>query len=372
MKNINNSTNRYVKWLLIFFVVVAIYIGNVVFFPVKIPNNNYQLIVDKSQNLSMLATNLESQGIIKSKTVFIWLLKVLHKDRKVVAGLYILKNSLSTWGVISRITNGHPDQISVTIIDGWNIGQLRAYVNGLANIKHISINMSNDELKTILKIHEPNIEGLFYPSTYFISPNQTDLEIYSHAHKLMQDKLATLFKDRSIQSVYASPYQLLIMASLIQKETSKLEDMYLVSTVFNNRLKRGMKLQNDPAVFYGLKNRAKIVRADFQIDTVYNTYLRSGLPPTPICIPSLNALKAASTPLDKPELLYFIAVGNGKTKFSNKYDEHVTLIHKYLKKNNLQKPKTGTDIQKLKAEANLQESKKIVAKAKVKKRKTHG
>ena len=362
----NNKTNRYVKWLLVLFVIFAIYIGNVVFFPVKMPNNNYQLIVDKNQNLSVLVTNLESQGIIKNKTIFILLLKVLHKDRKVVAGLYILKNSLSTWGVISRITNGRPDQISITILEGWNISQLRKYINSLSNIRHTSINMNNDELKAILKVNEPTVEGLFYPSTYFIAPNQTDLEIYSHAYKLMQDKLATLFKDRSMSSVYINPYQLLIMASLIQKETNDLEDMYLVSTVFNNRLRTGMKLQNDPAVFYGLNNRAKIVRSDFQIDTPYNTYLRNGLPPTPICIPSLNALKAASSPLDKPELLYFVAIGDGKTKFSRKYDEHVALINKYLKKNNLQKSKTESGTQNPRVEVNLQGSKTIAKKTKPK------
>ena len=351
MKNLNNKTNRYVKWLLVFFVVVAIFIGNVVFFPVKMPNNNYQLIIEKDQNLSVLATNLQAQGVIKNKTVFIWLLRVLHRDRKVVAGLYVLKNSLSTWGVVSRITNGRPDQISVTIIDGWTVGQLRAYINGLSNIRHTSINMGDNELKEILKVNTPNIEGLFYPATYFIAPNQTDLEIYQHAYKLMQEKLMVLFNKRSSAGIYTSPYQLLIMASLIQKETSDLEDMYLVSTAFNNRLRTGMKLQDDPAVFYGLNNKAKIVRADFQIDTPYNTYLHYGLPPTPICIPSVNALQAASAPLDKPELLYFVAIGEGKTKFSSNYESHVALINKHLKKNNLQKPKEETSSQKPKLEA---------------------
>jgi UPF0755 protein len=150
----------------------------------------------------------------------------------------------------------------------------------------------------------------------------------------MQGKLSKLYLSKSATAKYTSPYQLLIMASLIYKETARVEDMYLVSTVFNNRLHRGMKLQDDPSVFYGLRYRkdGKVTRSDFQIDTPYNTYLRLGLPPTPICTPSDMALKAASQPLDRPELTYFVAIGKGKTQFSATYDQHIVAVNKYLKK----------------------------------------
>lgn len=320
------------KFILLAFIFSAAIIGYVVFFPHHIPNNSYQLVVNKDETIPAIANDLAAHDIIKSKFMFTKLLRLLGRDRKVTAGLYFLKNSLSTWTLIARITNGKPDQISVTIIDGWSFEDLQKYINSLPNIQHIVSDYSQEQIKTALKIDYPNLEGAFYPSTYFVAPNQTDLEIYQQAYRLMQNKLGNYYTTRSTKTNYTKPYQLLIMASLIQKETGNSEDMRLVSTVFNNRLRKGMKLQDDPSVFYGLRHTPSITRKDFQVDTPYNTYLRYGLPPTPICIPSNAALIAASKPLDRPELLFFVAIGSGKTKFSTSYSEHKSLINKYLKK----------------------------------------
>jgi UPF0755 protein len=333
MRFVWQKLNLFFKIILVAFVVMAIYVGNVVFFPQKIPNGQYQIIVNKHQNLFELATVLERENIIKDRRVFLILLRALNKDTKVAAGLYFLKNPISIWGLIARLTNGRPDQISITLIDGWFFEQIRDYINGIPEIKHITSGMTEAELKAALKIETPNLEGLFYPSTYFIAPGQTDLEIYQHAYKIMQDKLAAIYATRSQSTDYTSPYQLLIMASLIERETANVKDMYLVSTVFNNRIRAKMKLQDDPSVFYGLrKNSSKVVRSRFQYDTPYNTYLHYGLPPTPICTPSLNALNAAAHPEDKPKLYFFVAVGSGKTKFSATYNEHLTAVNRYLKK----------------------------------------
>lgn len=334
MANAPKKTNIFIKLILIAFVIFAIYIGNEVFFPASIPQANYQLVINKEQSIKSLSLDLEAKGIIKNRRIFLFLLRIMHDDKKVTAGLYILKEPMSIWKLIRRITNGHPDQISITLIDGWTSEAVRNYINTLPNIRHITDKMSDTELKNALKIKESSIEGIFYPSTYFIAPNQTDLEIYQQAYQTMMTRLSNLYTTRSTATHYTSPYQLLIMASLIQKETGKIDDMYLVSTVFNNRLIKGMKLQDDPAVFYGLRDRStkKVTHSDFQIDTPYNTYLHFGLPPTPICTPSDNALKAASQPIDKPDLLFFVAVGSGKTKFSDTYHEHLNAVSKYLKK----------------------------------------
>jgi UPF0755 protein len=328
------KTNIFIKIILLIFVVCAVYIGNVVFFPASLPGESYRLIIDRQVNLRDFATDLENKGIIKSSRIFLFLLRIMHEDRKVTAGLYILSQPMSIWKLIARITNGHPDKLSVTLIDGWVTAQIRAYINSLTDIQHITAKMSDDELKMALKIDEPSLEGLFYPSTYFVAPNQTDLEIYQQAYHTLQDKLTALYAAKSPGAYYSSPYQLLIMASLIHKETARVQDMYLVSTVFNNRLRIGMKLQDDPSVFYGLKGirDGKVTRADFQIDTPYNTYLRLGLPPTPICTPSDAALKAASQPLNRPDLMYFVAIGGGKTQFSETYNQHMGAVNKYLKK----------------------------------------
>lgn len=334
------------KVFLLGFIIIAFYIGYVIFFPHHLPSKRFQLIVNKDQNIPQLAVSLEENHIISSKNAFLVLLRLLQKDKKIMAGLYNLDKSYSIWGLIRRITNGKPDKISITIIEGWTFEQLKEYIDELDNIQHLSLKMSEKDLKGFLKIDAPNLEGLFFPSTYYIAPNQTDFEIYHNAHKLMQNKINSLFESRTIDSHYKNPYQMLIMASLIQKETAIPSDMYLISTVFNNRLRVGMKLQDDPAVFYGASHsKGKPTRKIFSIDTPYNTYLRYGLPPTPIAIPSENALKAASQPLDKPNIFFFVAVGAGKTKFSKTYHEHSVAVNKYVRKSSTQSQE-NSDIQK--------------------------
>jgi UPF0755 protein len=320
------------KITLVLFVVVAIYIGNVVFFPRAIPTQEYQLIINKDEPVYLVAVDLYKNSIISNKRVFLLILRALGADKNISAGMYSFKSNISMWGVLSRIKSGHPDQISFTIIEGLRFSQIKEEIDSLRNIKHLTTSLSESQLKAMLKIPYPNLEGVFYPSTYFVAPGQSDLEIYQSAYKLMQNKLTTLYAKKSGVVHYVGPYQMLILASLIQKETANKNDMINVATVFNNRLGVGMKLQDDPAVFYGLHNIEKIHRKDFLIDTKYNTYLHEGLTPTPICTPSEEALFAASQPLNKPELLYFIAVGNGQTKFAPSYDEHKAMIRKYLKK----------------------------------------
>lgn len=333
----HQKTSIFVKIIITLFVVGSIYIGDTVFFPANLPVPDYQLVIDHNEDVRTLATSLQDQGIIKNRRAFLLVLRLTHADRKVTAGLYILKEPISIWNLIKRITNGHPDQISVTIIDGWTTTDVRTYVDNLTDIKHLSTNMTDDELRSTLKIDAPSLEGVFYPETYFIAPNQTDLEVYQQAYRLMQEKLYVLYTTRTSNTFYNSPYQLLIMASLIQKETSKVDDMYLISTVFNNRLRAGMKLQDDPAVFYGLRDQKRVTRKDFQIDTPYNTYLHAGLPPTPICIPSFAALTAASKPLNQPDLRYFVATGRGETHFSATYDQHLEAVNHYTKKEEVKK-----------------------------------
>lgn len=320
------------KTFLVLVVLFVAYIGNVVFFPRPIPNKRLEIIINKDQNMHHLASQLEAEDVIANRHIFLWILRTTGYDRKILAGLYVLHGNVSMWDVISRIASGKPDQISVTIIDGLRFLQIKEYIDGLQNIKHITANMSEEQLKLLLRISATNLEGVFYPSTYFIAPGQSDLEIYNHAYNLMKNKLDMIFAKRAKNTHYTTAYQMLILASLIQKETANNNDMLQVATVFNNRLGLGMRLQDDPAVFYGLHNVDKIERKDFLIDTKYNTYLHAGLPPTPICIPSESAIIAASQPLNNPKLLYFIAVGKGETKFAPSYDKHKAMIKKYLRK----------------------------------------
>jgi UPF0755 protein len=313
--------------ILLFFV----YVGNLIFFPHQLPSKTYNIIINKNQSIQRVASDLYIEQVITHKSAFLWLLKLLKKDRRVTAGLYMLQSPISLWGLVKRITSGNPDQISITIMDGWTFEALKDYIDNIEEIKHITKNQSESEIKSLLKINYKNLEGLFYPDTYYIAPNQTDLEIYQQSYNKMQQVAESIFLNKNEYSVVKSPYELLILASLITKETNRTDDMYLVSTVFNNRLRIKMKLQDDPAVFYGLRYKTKITRSDFKIDNPYNTYLNEGLTPTPICIPSLNAIQSSAKPLNKTNIYYFVAIGNGRTKFSENYQDHKKAVSQYLK-----------------------------------------
>ncbi len=327
-----NKINVFVQLILIIFLLFAVYIGNAIFFPHMMPGSTYRFIINKDEPLKNVANRLYQDKIITNSKIFLIMLRILRDDKKVNAGLYFLKHPMSLWSIIHRVTNGKPDEISVKILEGVTFDQLKAYIDSIPDITHTTLNQKESDIKLALKIPYPNLEGVFYPDTYFVVPNQSDLEIYYHAYKTMEDKINTMFTQKENWITLRSPYELLVLASLIQKETAKADDMIMVSTVFNNRLRVNMKLQDDPAVFYGLKNKSTVTRRDFQIDTPYNTYMHAGLPPTPICIPSQAALDAALHPINQQDVFYFVAIGNGKTKFSKSYNEHKKAVNKYLKK----------------------------------------
>ncbi len=334
MRQTQKSSSLLVRGILLIIILTAVYLGYALLLPNKLPNNvPYELVIEQQQSIHKVANKLKTDGVISSPRLFVLLTRVMGKDKKVTAGLYLLKQPMSILDLINRITNGKPDQISITILDGWTFRQIRNYVDHLPNISHLTANMSESQIRESLKVPYPHLEGLLFPSTYFIAPYQSDLEIYRTAYKLMQTKLNKIWLAKNLNATnYSNPYSLLTMASLIQKETNDKDDMYQIATVFNNRLSAKMRLQDDPAVFYGLGNRDRITREDFQIDTPYNTYLHNGLPPTPICTPSENALLAAANPGNDRKILYFIAIGNGKSKFSYSYEQHLDAVNKYLKK----------------------------------------
>jgi UPF0755 protein len=321
------------KIFLLSFIGIIFYVGNVVFFPHEIPNNNYELIINKEESLKGVAESLKRDGLISSPEIFLSVIRLMNKDTHITAGLYVLKDSISMWDLVKKISNGKPDEILLTIIDGWKIENIRNYIDNFPHIQHLTQNLSNDELKHLLNIPWPSLEGAFYPTTYYVAPNETDLEIYRSAYAMLQSKLNEVYSKRGSNVATSSPYGLLIMASLVEKETANISDMYLISTVFNNRLRLDMRLQTDPAVFYGLQNKKRITREDFKIDTKYNTYLHAGLPPTPICSPSLLALKAAANPKNDSKVLYFVAVGDGRrTRFSNSFSVHSHWVARFIEK----------------------------------------
>lgn len=325
------------------FIILSIYIGKTLFYPHSIPKSNYSIIISKNTSLRTTTRILESDNVINNPKLLEYIIRIRGSDKRIVAGMYIIKEPISLWELSNRLTSGKPDQLSVTIIDGWNFKQIKSYIDKLDNITHLTKDQTEADIIKQLHIPYSKLEGMLYPNTFFVMPGQTDLEIYQTAYKMMQQKLQHLYVNRSANSILNTPYQIAILASLIEKETSKPEDMINVATVFNNRLRVGMRLQDDPAVFYGLGNKETITRADFKINTPYNTYMNKGLPPTPICTPSEKALQAAANPTNETKLLYFIAIGGGKSKFNESFDGHAKDVNTYLRKSKPEQKNTPSN-----------------------------
>ncbi|KZE32765.1 UPF0755 protein [Crenobacter luteus] len=311
----------------------VLWLAWVVAVPVTLPSTPYSVAVAPSRTLSQVARSLEAEGVIRNRWVMIALSRISGADRKVKPGLYEFSAPVAMWEVLRRLAEGSPDQGSLTVIEGWTFAQFRQAVAREPDFTHDTARLSDAELLAALGAPETSAEGLFFPSTYFFVPGSSELELYRRAYRTMQQHLSRAWEGRAVDLPYANPYELLIAASLIEKETSREEDRPMVSAVFANRLKIGMRLQTDPSVIYGMGVRfdGNIRKGDLKRDTPYNTYTRGGLPPTPIALPGRAALEAAARPAET-RALYFVARGDGSTHFSESLGEHNAAVRQFILK----------------------------------------
>lgn len=308
----------------------------VVFVPVDLPESPYSVSVGPNRTLAQVARGLRQEGVIRNRVVMVALARLQGADRRIKAGLYRFSGSISMWSLLQRFSSGSPDEASVTVVEGWTFRQFRAQLDQDPDVKHDTAGLSDAEVLARIGADLPSPEGLFFPSTYLFTPGASDLEILDRAYQTMQRKLTQAWSGRAADLPLTSPYQLLTLASLIEKETARAGDRPMIAAVFVNRLKKKMRLQTDPAVIYGMGARydGRIGKADLKRDTPYNTYTRDGLTPTPIALPGEAALEAAAHPAPSA-VLYFVARGDGSSHFSTTLDEHNQAVRKYiLKKGN--------------------------------------
>jgi UPF0755 protein len=249
-------------------------------------------------------------------------------------GLYEFDKKTSLFSVIGKMVKGDTLKSKILLIEGWPIWKIREVINAHPDLKHTSITFDNTKLATELGLNKnTSIEGIFFPSTYFFEPGTEDLQIYKIAYRTMQKKLIDAWSDRSLDISIKDKDELLILASLIEKETGIASDRSMISGVFHNRLKMKMRLQTDPSVIYGLgeKFNGNLTKKDLKSDGPYNTYTRMGLPPSPIAAPSNDSIIAAVKP-KKTEALYFVANGKGGSVFSSTLEDHEQAVDKYQRK----------------------------------------
>ena len=262
------------------------------------------------------------------------LLEVLARGsgraNRIKAGSYRLTAGSSPLALLQMLVRGDTIQESVTIIEGWTFSQMRALLSKHEGLKKDALALEDTQLLARLGVDYPYAEGLFYPDTYKFSRGSSDLQIFEQAHGRMKKMLEEEWAKRVEDLPYKTPYEALIMASIIEKETGKPSERDRIAAVFVNRLKRGMLLQTDPTVIYGMGANfdGNIRKQDLLTDTPYNTYKRVGLPPSPIALPGRAALQAALNPA-KTNDLYFVARGDGTSQFSENLADHNKAVNQY-------------------------------------------
>ena len=276
------------------------------------------------------AQQMVTAGIPLNPTLFGVLARVTGQASRIKAGSYELEPDTSPRRLLDKLVRGEFAQASLTVIEGWTFRQMRQVVDAAPNLKHDTAKLSDAELLARVAPDFKAAEGLFFPDTYLFPKGASDLDIYKQAHEMMMKRLKAAWEKREPNLPYVEPYQALIMASLIEKETGKKNERAMIAGVFVNRLKNGMLLQTDPTVIYGMgdKYQGKIRKKDLETDTPYNTYTRPGLPPTPIALPGVESLAAALAPA-KTEALYFVSRGDGTSHFSDNLNDHNKAVNQY-------------------------------------------
>ncbi len=325
---------RVIKWLFILLAGAAALIAGGIFFYEKqtLTFTPSPLVFDlkSGSSLRAAARELSAAGVLGEPLFFEIIGRLRGSAPHIKAGNYEFESPTTPLQVLQKITRGDATQVVIRFIDGWTFNQVREALNSHESVKHDTQDMSSEAIARKLGIPDALPEGWFFPETYHFSRGASDLAILRRAHRLMQAHLNAQWTKRAADLPLATPYEALILASIVEKETGKAGDRAMAASVFINRLRIGMRLQTDPTVIYGMGDAfdGNLRRRDLQADTPWNTYTRAGLPPTPIAMPGLASIQAALNPAAS-KMLYFVARGDGSSQFSRTLDEHNAAVNKY-------------------------------------------
>lgn len=286
--------------------------------------------VVRGSNANAVLRDWQRKGWLQSSPWWrIWL-KLHPREADIKAGTYLIARGESLRTVLYRMWAGDVIHYSVTFVEGWNIRDLRTALSKARKLKQTVPMMTDAELMTALGKPGVHPEGQFFPSTYSYTEIMSDREVLAEAMRVMDNVLAQEWAKRQPQLPYATPYEALIMASIVEKETGHASDRHDIAGVFVRRLGHNMRLQTDPSVIYGLGARfdGNLRKVDLQTDTPYNSYTRTGLPPSPICMPGREAIQAALNPA-AGDALYFVARGDGTTVFSATLEQHNAAVREF-------------------------------------------
>jgi UPF0755 protein len=298
--------------------------------PLALSTAPLEVEIPPGASLRAALEQLERSGVAVRRIEFEALARALGKARDVKAGSYELARPPTPLELLDKLTRGDVTQAEVRLIEGWTFAQWRAALDASPNLRHDTKGLEDAEVLARIGAAEPHAEGLFFPDTYLFAKGSSDVAVLRRAYRAMRRHLEAQWEGREAETPYRSPYEALIMASIVEKETGQAAERDRIGGVLVNRLRIGMRLQADPTVIYGLGQAfdGNLKKEHLLADGPYNSYTRAGLPPTPIAMPGLASLRAALRPA-KTDALYYVARGDGSSQFSRSLDEHNRAVSKY-------------------------------------------
>lgn len=301
--------------------------------PLQVGNEPFVYTVPRGATITDVSRDLAAAGLIDSALRLELQARWSGAASRIKAGEYAFEPGLTPLDVLDRLVAGTVVQHPFTIVEGWTFGELRRRIAESSVLVQTLGGLSDDEAMERLGLAGLHPEGRFFPETYHSPAGTTDAELLRRAFDAMSAYLESAWTRRSADLPLSSPDEMLVLASIVEKETGVAEERARIAGVFVSRLRKRMRLETDPTVIYGLGDAfdGNLRKADLRRDTPYNTYVRKGLPPTPIAIASAAAIDAVAAPLEDGSL-YFVATGDGRHVFSDNYDDHRKAVRRYQKR----------------------------------------
>ena len=301
--------------------------------PLGMESASVDVAIEPGTSARGVAQVVAQSGIqVSANLLYTWF-RLSGESRQIKAGSYEVEQGATPRSLLRKLVRGEEALRAVTLVEGWNFRQVREALSRAEQLAPDSEGLS--EVAIMEKLGRPGVhpEGRFFPDTYSYAKGSSDLKVMARALRAMDKKLQTVWAVRAADSPLKSADEALVLASIVEKETGRASDRPLVAAVFANRLRIGMMLQTDPSVIYGLGANfdGNLRKKDLQTDTPWNTYTRTGLPPTPIAMPGKDALLSAVAPA-QTGALYFVARGDGSSQFSASLEEHNRAVNKYQRK----------------------------------------
>jgi len=298
--------------------------------PIELAASTVEFSIRPGSTLRGATRQIIEAGLPVPEWKFNLLARANGAGASVKAGSYQVSAGVTPLLLIRRIMRGEYAQAEILVVEGWNFRQMREALNAHADLKHDSATLSEVQIMGRLGAPEVFPEGMFFPDTYVFAKGSSDFAVLARARSAMKKQLESAWAGRAPDLPMTDPYEALILASIVEKETGRESDRTMIAAVFANRLRLGMKLQTDPSVIYGMGERfdGNLRKKDLVTDTPFNTYTRRGLPPHPIAMPGLASLAAVMHPA-KTDALYFVSRGDGTSEFSRTLVDHNRAVAKY-------------------------------------------